>query len=67
MSCRHDLEQLTVTVIWVLVLLTVGPPQRHGTFDSFARCAEAGHANVERLKPYDPSVRWECVTETEKR
>jgi hypothetical protein len=56
-----------VTVIWVLILLTSGPPERHGTFDSFARCAEAGHANVERLKAYDPAVRWECVTETEKR
>ena len=55
------------TVIWVLILFTAGPPQRYGTFDSFASCAEAAHGSVERLRAYEPALRWECVPETEKR
>jgi hypothetical protein len=60
-------RMIAMTVIWVLILLTAGPPQRYGTFDSFAHCAEAGQKNVERLRAYEPALRWECLPETEKR
>jgi hypothetical protein len=40
-------------------------PKHEASGPAGARRAEAGHANVERLKAYNPAVRWECVSETE--